>query len=420
MTDTTHAWGRPPSGRFNAVAAKFRPVFAEIRAGAAKRDHQRELPFDAVAALRQAGFSKLRLPVENGGLGLTLPELFGLVIELGEADPNLANIFRAHHGFVEDLLNTGAEHRGWRDAWLERVGKGETIGSGFSETGNNTLGSHSTQIIREGDIWRLEGKKFYTTGSLYSDWIHIAAIDGDGTVVGALVPTKAAGVEIVDDWDGFGQALTASGTARFTQVVLQPDFIKPNALRFNYAAGYFQLIHLATLAGIGRAAADDLAALVASRTRVYGRGNGQQSAQDPQVLQVVGRVRAAAYAAGAIALKAAEALQEAYEANLSGNEARIALAIRDSDLDVSQAVTPVTSLILDATTGLFDALGASATKRSQSLDRHWRNARTISSHNPRIYHDRLIGDFAVNGAVPDGIGGVGTLTSTPATKTEDA
>ena len=60
----------------------------------------------------------------------------------------------------------------------------------------------------------------------------------------------------------------------------------------------------------------------------------------------------------------------------------------------------VTSLVLDATTILFDALGASAVKEGLGLDRYWRNARTIASHNPRIYRERTVGAFAVNGAVP--------------------
>lgn len=77
-------------------------------------------------------------------------------------------------------------------------------------------------------------------------------------------------------------------------------------------------------------------------------------------------------------------------------------AIALAELEVSQSVTPVTDLVLDATTRLFDALGGSATKREFGLDRHWRNARTIASHNPRVYHDRGVGNFAVNGTLPAG------------------
>ena len=243
-------------------------------------------------------------------------------------------------------------------------------------------------------------------------------MDGDGVPVGALVPTKAEGVEIVNDWDGFGQALTASGTARFTDVAISEDLIKPSALRFSYSGGFFQLVHLASLAGIGRAAALEIARHVAERKRVYQRSNAARFSEDPQVLQVVGRIRGAAYSAGAIVLKAAEALQAAYDANLSGDEKRIASANRDAELEVSQSVTVVSNLILDASTVLFDALGASAAKRSHGLDRHWRNARTITSHNPRIYHDRIVGDFAVNGASPAPNGGVGIAPQTQKEKSE--
>lgn len=405
MTDIAKAWGAPPSESFDEIANRFRQIFADIHAGAGDRDLKRVLPFSEYQRLKEAGFSLLRLPQAIGGAGVTLPELFGLLIELAEADPNLTNAYRSHFGFTEDLLNAPASD--WRDRWLLKLAGGETIGSGFSEIGSAPLGSYSTQLIRNGDHWLLNGQKFYTTGSLYSDWITLGAVDGDGNPIGALVPTKATGVEIIDDWDGFGQSLTASGTARFTDVPISEDLIKPSALRFSYSGGFFQLVHLASLAGIGRAAATEVAQLVAERRRVYARGNAPVPGEDPQILQVVGRVRSAAYAAGAIVLKAAEALQRAHEANLAEDAEAIASANRDAELEVSQSVTVVSNLILDATTVLFDALGASAAKKSYGLDRHWRNARTITSHNPRIYHDRVVGDFAVNGALPSAQVGVG-------------
>jgi hypothetical protein len=60
----------------------------------------------------------------------------------------------------------------------------------------------------------------------------------------------------------------------------------------------------------------------------------------------------------------------------------------------------VSDLITGALTLLFGALGASATSRRHSLGRYWRNACTLASHNPRVYKDRIVGDFAVNGTVP--------------------
>lgn len=117
-------------------------------------------------------------------------------------------------------------------------------------------------------------------------------------------------------------------------------------------------------------------------------------------MQVVGRVHSLAYVAGAAAVQAARALQRAADARGSGDEQARDDTYALSDIEVSQTVTVVTDLALEATTRLFDALGASAAKRGYGLDRHWRNARTLSSHNPRVYHDRQVGNWHVNGTPP--------------------
>lgn len=401
MTVIEESWGRKPSARYDEIAERFRPIFRRIGEGAIGRDQERRLPFEEVRWLRDVGFGALRIPQAYGGFEITLPELFCLLIELSSADPNITNIFRSHQGFTEDLLN--APRGGWRDEWLGRLGRGEMIGSGFSElTGN--VGDYSTTIVRDELGYRLNGAKFYTTGSIYADWINLGATNGSGDPIAALVPTVAPGVEILDDWDGFGQAMSGSGTARFNDVVLEPFHIKPDAARFPYTQAFFQLVHLASLAGIGRAASAELARHVSERSRIYPRGNGKTSAEDPQVLEVVGRVKGPAYAAGAIVLNVAEALQRSYEANISGVDPEETDVHLLADIETSQSVTVVSKLILEATTVLFDALGASAAKRSTALDRHWRNARTISSHNPRIYHDRIVGEFAVSGKKPAAVG----------------
>ncbi len=392
------AWGAGPDAGYEALAAPFRPVFDRIRATAIERDNDRILPRREIRWLNEAGFLRLRLPTDRGGLDADLPGLFNLLIELSVADSNVTNALRSHLGFTEDMLN--APPSSARDAWLERIAAGEMIGSGFSELGEGTVGAVSTRLSRRDGRLLLNGRKYYTTGSLYADWINLGAVDDNDAPIGVLVPTGAAGVEILDDWDGFGQTLSASGTANFRDVVIPDDQISPVRERFRYTSAFFQLVHLATLAGIGRSAACDVARLVAERRRVYGHGNGDRAAGDPQVLQIVGRVRSAAYGAGAIVLKAAASLQRVYDARLANDLAAEDAAGSIADLEVSQAVTIVTDTILEATTLLFDALGASATKRGYGLDRHWRNARTIASHNPRIYHHRAVGEFAVNGTRP--------------------
>ncbi len=56
---------------------------------------------------------------------------------------------------------------------------------------------------------------------------------------------------------------------------------------------------------------------------------------------------------------------------------------------------------------LFQTVGASATMRPKALDRHWRNAQTIATHNPIVFRARSIGDYEINGTLPEGLNAIG-------------
>ncbi|MDQ0323165.1 alkylation response protein AidB-like acyl-CoA dehydrogenase [Pararhizobium capsulatum DSM 1112] len=399
MTQLTYAWGATPGEDYDALVAPFRPIFAEIAKEATRRDHERDLPHAAIQRLKEAGFGAVRLPREQGGRGASLPQFFSVLIELSEADSNVTQALRAHFGFTEDILNSKSPER--RATWFERIARGEIVGSAWSEVGAGAgLDRFSTEVMEKDGKLFLNGAKYYTTGSLFADWIDVGASNSAGEGVAIAVRRDADGVEVIDDWDGFGQVLTASGTATFRDVAVLPDQVIVDDERFKYGAAFYQLVHLATLAGIGRAITNDVARAVAERKRTYTHAAASRSSQDPQVLQVVGRIRAAAYASGAIVLQAANSLERAFEAHFAGSPEAEEVANALAELETAQAQTVVSDLILDASTLLFDALGASATKKPAGLDRHWRNARTLASHNPRIYKHRIIGDFAVNGTPP--------------------
>lgn len=398
MTQIDLAWGEGPSPRYEALAERFRPLFADIAAGATERELTRTLPHEQILALKQAGFGALRVPEAEGGLGATLPELFNLLIELSAADSNITQALRGHFGFVEDVVKKPAGPD--RKRWTDRIANGEIAGNAWTEIGAAKQDSFATHIAQKDGKLVVNGEKYYTTGSLFADWINvgITGLDGAGGVV--LVRRDDPGVTVIDDWDGFGQTLTASGTTTFVDATVDPDDIVVDENLTRYGAAFYQIVHLATLAGIGRAIADETALAVARRTRSYSNGAAPRSSQDPQVLQVVGRIRSNAYTAGAIVLQVARAVERAYQAHFAGDAEAEERANAIAELETSQALTVVTNLILEASTIIFDALGASAAKKPAALDRHWRNARTLSSHNPRIYKDRIVGDYAVNGTPP--------------------
>src|SRR5581483_10903291 len=171
-----------------------------------------------------AGFGAVRVPVEYGGDGLSLPQLVQLLIELGEADSALPQALRGHFAFVEDRLN--APNDAQRNAWFRRFVAGELFGNAWTEVGDVAIGDVITRVSREGSRWVVNVKKFYTTGSIFADWIDVyARRDPDGTDVIAAVSTHQGGVRTTDDWDGFGQRTTGSGTTVFEAAHVDPENI---------------------------------------------------------------------------------------------------------------------------------------------------------------------------------------------------
>ncbi|HVR51118.1 MAG TPA: acyl-CoA dehydrogenase family protein [Pseudorhodoferax sp.] len=393
-TQVNEGWGEGPSARYEQLAAPFRPLFARIRAGAVEREIRRTLPHEPIRALARAGFTALRVPQAAGGAGASLPELFNLLTELGTADSNVVQALRAHLGFVETVLN--AAPGPWREAWFARIVQGQLVGPGRGETGEVEQGKLATRLSQREGRWLLNGTKFYSTGVLFSDWIDVGAVADDGTPWAATVPRDAPGVEPLDDWNGFGQRLTSSGTTRYRDVVVDPTQIRRDEQRFPYAQAFYQLVHLATAAGIGRAVSQEAATAVRERERSFSHGNAARVRDDPQVLEVVGELRASAYCAGAIVLQTARALERAWQAAQAGDAQRMADARANADLEIAQAQSTVFELVLQSSSRLFDALGASSTLAPHALDRFWRNVRTLATHNPRIYKSRIAGDFAVN------------------------
>ncbi len=101
----------------------------------------------------------------------------------------------------------------------------DRFGNALSERGTKTVGHYNTRITRDGPGYRINGRKFYSTGVLFADWITIFALDPEDRLTMAFVPKGTEGVEIVDDWDGFGQRTTGSGTTILDNVYVSADSV---------------------------------------------------------------------------------------------------------------------------------------------------------------------------------------------------
>ncbi|MFY1662774.1 acyl-CoA dehydrogenase family protein [Pseudomonas sp. Pseu.R1] len=393
-----------PDVKFEDLQRRFADVFARIADTAVPREQQRELAFEAVQWLRDAGFGALRVPQALGGLGASLPQLFELLIALGEADSNLPQIVRAHFGFVEGRLSSREADS--QQYWLSKAASGELWGAAMAERTDTTRNSVTLTAVEPGNLaagWRLNGEKYYCTGTLYADWIAAVALDGDD-FVSLAVPTDAPGVTVEDDWDGFGQRLTGSGTTRFKDVHV-PDahlvrrFKKDELRAESYLSAFYQLFHLATLTGIANAVLRDATAFVKGRTRAFGVPGQSSPKDDPLVQRVIGRLSSLAYSARTQVLAVAQVLQDVYEAEQGGYA--IEAHYTEAEIRAYQAQQIVLEQVLEATTLLFEVGGASATSESRRFDRHWRNARTLASHNPAIFRERALGNFYLNDITPN-------------------
>ncbi|AYF99491.1 hypothetical protein D7I47_07130 [Protaetiibacter intestinalis] len=363
-----------------------------MRTTAAERERERRLLGPQLAELRELGFTTLRVPAERGGDPVSLERLFALLIRLAAADPSLAHIQRGHLAFVESLRVQGADAP---QLWWDRVLAGDFVGNAQSE--RQETARLETRISRDGDELRLSGTKYYTTGSIYADWIHLSALDGDERV-GVTVSAHQDGVRSVDDWDGFGQPLTGSGTTTFDAARIDADDIVPpqtDAARWHHLGSVYQLTLLAVIAGIAQRALDDTVDFVRPRRRTFGFAGETLPREDPLVQLVVGELSVAAATARRLVLSVAAELGRATDGEVDAGE------LQELQLEVFRLQEVVPALVLDATTRLFEVGGASAVGAGPALDRHWRNVRTIASHNPVIQRTRAVGQWELNGTLPD-------------------
>lgn len=380
---------------------RFEVLLDQVRAAAPLNDLDRQLPHDLIKAVAQTGFSGLRLPASHGGSGFSLRQVLTLVIKVGAADPNVAQAFRNHFVFVERvLLGHLADPR--RQAWIKGIGQGDIATLAATETTRKQTGGVSafdTVLQATPQGYRLNGTKHYTTGALYSDWLFVRVSDSDSKIISVVLPASRAGIERLDDWDGMGQRLSASGTTIFRDVEVHPDEILTpgdlHPLAITFTSTLAQLLLTAINAGIAEAALEEAVSLVRSRKRTFYYAPSELAADDPILHEHTGDLAARAFAARQVVLAAADALDAAAAAVLSGGDATAQCA--EAARQAAMAKVIVDPIAIGAGSNLYDLGGASSTLRSKNFDRHWRNARTLSSHNPASYKAAAIGALEING-----------------------
>jgi SfnB family sulfur acquisition oxidoreductase len=374
-------------------------VSAELAVGAAERDALRILPAEQLAVLSASGLLGITVPREYGGAELpagAVAEVFRL---LAIGDPNVAQIPHSHFVYVNAMRHQGT--RSQQAFFFGEALEGRRFGNAQSEVGTKHVRDFRTTLRRSSgpgeDLWHLDGDKGYSTGALFADWIPVLAHLGeDGPMHVAWVDRRADGVTVVDDWDGMGQRTTASGSVRLRNVAVHASRITPYHLTFEgpqtYGA-FAQLLHAAIDAGIARAALDEAAVFVTTKSRPYPDAGVERAADDPLVVHAFGQMELEVRAAEALLTEAGLAVEHA-DRDLNAQTAG------EASLAVAAARASSTRAAVEVGSRLFEVAGTRSALASLNLDRHWRNARTHTLHDPASWKVQHLGRYAVDGTLP--------------------
>jgi SfnB family sulfur acquisition oxidoreductase len=368
-------------------------VAVKLAEGAPARDRQRILPYAEIELLSEAGLFAITVPKEYGGAGVRAYTVARVIATLSAADGSIGQIPQNHFFMLEALRLQGTQEQ--KRFFYGRVLAGERLGNALSEAGTKTAFDHATRLTRDGALYRLNGRKFYSTGVLFAHWVAVVANDDDNRGTIAFVPPDTKGITIVDDWTGFGQRVTGSGTTLLDDVEVHPFSVLSFQALFDRptAMGPFaQIMHAAVEQGIAEAALADTVRFVRT-ARPWKDAGVERASEDPYTIAAVGELKIRVDASGALLERAGALVDQATDAPSVETVAGASVAVAEAKI----ASTEVALLVASK---LIELGGSSATLAKYNLDRHWRNARTHSVHDPVRWKYHAVGNYWLNGINP--------------------
>ncbi|WP_433429036.1 SfnB family sulfur acquisition oxidoreductase [Nonomuraea sp. CA-141351] len=375
--------------------AVARDLAGEFAVEAAARDTERRLPGPELDRLSASGLLAISVPREHGGADVSARTVAQVFKVLAAADPNLAQIPQSHFVYVNVLRRQGSADQ--RKFFFGEVLEGRRFGNAQSEAGTKHVQDYRTTLTAapEGGF-TLNGTKHYSTGALFADWIPVLARREDGTLHVAYLPRDAPGLTVVDDWAGMGQRTTASGTVLLENVLVPEYRVVPHHLTFTgpqLHGAFAQLLHAAIDVGIAAGALDEAVEFVRTKARPWFESGQDRAADDPLVIQRVGELAIKVRAAEAL-LDAAGAAVDAARADLTDDSAGAA------SIAVATAKAFADPVAVELGSAIFELGGTRSSLEELNLNRHWRNARTHTLHDPARWKIQHIGRYVLNGQLP--------------------
>jgi len=398
MASTVELRAAIPASQDEALAIATE-LAAAFRDGAARRDAELILPGDEVEEMTRRGLYGLTVPAWLGGPDLPMSAVAEVLRILATGDPNLAQLPHSHYVYVNLLRCCGS--RDQQRELLSAVRDGARFGNAQAEAGTRTPDQIRTSIVPDGSGYVITGEKFYCTGAWFAHIIPVLARGQDGAAYAVFVPRTARGLTVLDDWAGLGQRTTASGTVRLEGVRVGPGAVVARDPVFGGPTTYgafAQLMHAAIDAGIARGALDEAAAFVRAKARPWFEAGVDKAADDPLLVQRAGELAVTVRAAETLLADAGRQLDAAEGERAAGRlDAQQAGA---ASIAVAIAKAAADRAAVDTASALFELGGTRSAAAGLNLDRHWRNARTHTLHDPVRWKLQHIGRWTLTGTPP--------------------
>lgn len=365
----------------------------QFKVGAVQRDAERILPFEEIEAYSQSGLWAITVPKEYGGAEVSSYTVAQVIALMSGVDGSIGQIPQNHFYGLEILRNNGTEQQ--KHKLYAEVLKGARFGNALAEFKTKTAAQRQTAIRKTEQGYVINGEKFYCTGSLFAHRIPTLVVDENEQQFLAFVPRDSAGLTLIDDWSGFGQRTTGSGTVKFDNVpVLEEDVVRFDTAysRPTISGPFAQLLHASIETGTARAAFEETLNRV-RQARPWIDSGVDQARDDPLTKFELGRVVADVRASEVLLKQAAYAV-DAAKANPTET------SVAKASLDVAKARAHSTETALKASSKLIELAGSRGSQREDGLDRFWRNARVHTLHDASRWKYYFIANYLLNGVLP--------------------
>lgn len=394
QTKQTSASGQAHIIQNDAEALEIAKQFAEqFKKTAVERDSKRILPYTEIDVLSQSGLWAITVPKQYGGAEVSSHTVAKVIALLSGADGSIGQIPQNHFYALEVLRNTGTEAQ--KQRLYGEVLNGTRFGNALAEFKTKTSTHKQTNIRPYENGYLIQGEKFYCTGSLFAHRIPTLVLDDAGREYLAFVKSGSQGLKLVDDWSGFGQKTTGSGTVKFDQVFVDADDVIPFDTAFlqpTLVGPFAQIMHASIEVGIARGAFEESLQRV-HQARPWIDSNVETANQDPLTIYELGRI--------AVDVRASEVLLK--QAAQSIDAAKIETtpeSIAKASIDVAKVRAHSSDTALKASSKLIELAGSRGSQSQDGLDRFWRNARVHTLHDAARWKYYFIGNYVLNGVLP--------------------